>query len=189
MTRTRRNIVLLDGEAYFDVARNDRVPFIVSVGETRIQAVGTAFSVQKRVDRVEVTVTEGVVQVEQDGPSSPGAATPPFQPMLLRAGQVAQVSRPGMPEIKEIEPQEMARKLLWQQKMLAFDGNTLQEVVDEYSRYTPFTIRIVDAETAAIRVGGYFRSDDVAGLLTSLEDNFSISVKQTDANSFELQKK
>ena len=189
MTTTRRDIVLSSGEAFFDVARNEKVPFVVSVGETRIQAVGTAFSVQKRVDRVEVTVTEGIVQVRQDAPSSPGAATPPFQPVLLRAGQVAQVSQPGIPEIREIKPQEIARKLLWQQKMLAFDGNTLQEVVDEYSRYTPFTIRIVDAETAAIRVGGYFRSDDVAGLLTSLEDNFSISVKQTDANSFELQKK
>ncbi len=189
MTKTRRDVVLLGGEAYFDVVRNEYVPFIVSVGDTRIQAVGTAFSVQKRVDRVEVTVTEGVVQVEQLDLLSADAMSASFKPMLLRAGQVAQVTQPGAAEIKEIEPQEMARKLMWQQKMLVFDGNTLQEVVDEYSRYTPFTIRIADVETATIRVGGYFRSDDVAGLLSSLEDNFAISVTPTGANSFELKRK
>jgi transmembrane sensor len=189
MTSARRDVVLLSGEAHFDVAHNDRVPFVVRVGDTRIRAVGTAFSVQKRVHDVEVTVTEGVVQVEQHERASPDAKSGSFSPLLLRAGQVAQVNEPGTTEIREIAPREMARKLLWQQKMLAFDGNTLQEVVDEYSRYTPFTIHIADAETAAIRVGGYFRSDDIAGLLTSLEENFSISVTQTAANSFELKRK
>ena len=99
-----------------------------------------------------------------------------------------QVNRPGGQEIQEIETAEVARRLLWQQKMLAFDGNTLQQVIDEFSRYTSFNLIISDAETASIRVGGYFRSDDIAGLLTSLEENFAISVKQVATNTFELQK-
>ena len=99
-----------------------------------------------------------------------------------------QVNRPGGQEVQELEAAELARTLLWQQKMLAFDGNTLQQVIDEFSRYTSLNLTIADAETASIRVGGYFRSDDIAGLLTSLEDNFAISVEQVAANTFELRK-
>ncbi|MBI1732344.1 MAG: FecR domain-containing protein [Gammaproteobacteria bacterium] len=185
---SRRSILLLQGEAYFDVARDEQAPFVVTVDGTEISAMGTAFSVQKLGDSVEVTVAEGLVQVKRDNASFPGDPAARFEPVMLRAGQVAQFSKPGVEEVREIEPQAIARKLLWQQKILAFDGNTLQEVVDEYSRYTPLKIRIADAETAAIRVGGYFRSDNIAGLLTSLKQNFAIEVRQIGADSFELQR-
>ena len=188
ISKTRRNITLLEGEAYFEVARNETAPFVVSVGKTVIQALGTAFSVYKLADQIEVTVTEGLVRVKQDEEPEQRNHEPRREPVLLRAGQVLQVSRPGRQEIREIERAEIARRLLWQQKMLAFDGNTLQQVIDEFSRYTSFNLHIADAETASIRVGGYFRSDDITGLLTSLEENFAISIKQVAANTFELQK-
>lgn len=188
VSETRRNVVLLDGEAYFEVARDEDTPFIVSAGKTVIQALGTAFSVSKLADQIEVTVTEGLVRVKQD--EEPGQlsyqARP--EPVLLRAGQLLQLSRQDRQEIQEIETAEIARRLLWQQKMLAFDGNTLQQVIDEFSRYTNFNLLVADAETASIRVGGYFRSDDIAGLLTSLEENFAITVEQVAANTFELRK-
>ena len=186
VSMTRRNITLLEGEAYFEVARNENTPFVVSAGKTVIEALGTAFSVYKLADQIEVTVTEGLVQVKQDEELGQRSGEPSFEPILLRAGQVLQVNRPGIQEIQEIETAEIARRLLWQQKMLAFDGNTLQQVIDEFSRYTSFNLLIADAETASIRVRGYFRSDDIAGLLTSLEENFAISVKQVAANTFEL---
>ena len=185
---TRRNITLLQGEAYFDVVRYDTAPFVVSAGTTVIRALGTAFSVHKQTDRVEVTVTEGLVRVKRsEEPGETNAEQLP-EPVLLRAGQVLQVGRTDRQEIREIETAEIARRLLWQQKMLAFNGNTLRQVIDEFSRYTNLSLVIADAETASIRVGGYFRSDDVAGLLTSLEENFAISVSQVAENTFELRK-
>ena len=188
ISETRRNVTLLEGEAYFEVARNEDTPFVVNAGKTVIQALGTAFSVYKLADQIEVTVTEGLVQVKHDSEAGQISSEWRLEPVLLRAGQLLQVNRPGGQEIQEIETAEVARRLLWQQKMLAFDGNTLQQVIDEFSRYTSFNLIISDAETASIRVGGYFRSDDIAGLLTSLEENFAISVKQVATNTFELQK-
>ena len=188
ISKNQRNITLLEGEAYFEVARNEKAPFVVSAGRTVIQALGTAFSVYKLADQIEVTVTEGLVRVTQDEEPEQRSNEPRFEPVLLRAGQVLQLSRPGRQEVQEIEMAEVARRLLWQQKMLAFDGNTLQQVIDEFNRYTSFNLLIADADTASIRVGGYFRSDDIAGLLTSLEENFAISVKQVAANTFELRK-
>ena len=188
VSESRRNVILLDGEAYFEVVRDDNTLFTVSAGNTVIQALGTAFSVSKLADQIEVAVTEGLVQVKQhEEPAQISNEAAP-ELILLRAGQLLQVSRPDKQDIMEVETAEIARRLLWQQKMLAFNGNTLQQVIDEFSRYTRFNLLIADAETASIRVGGYFRSDDIAGLLTSLEDNFAISVEQVAANTFELRK-
>ena len=187
ISETRREVILLEGEAYFEVARNEKAPFVVGAGKAVIQALGTAFSVHKLADQIEVVVTEGLIRVKQDEEPAPGSNEPQFESILLRAGQMMQV-QPAKQEIKEIETAELARKLLWQQKMLAFDGDTLQQVVDEFSRYTTFKILIADAETASIRVGGYFRSDNIAGLLTSLEENFAISIRQTTVDTFELRK-
>lgn len=188
ITDSYRKVHLLEGEAYFDVARNENVPFVVSLNDTLIEALGTAFSVQKLGEYVEVTVTEGLVQVSRSRNSLSENPLLSFEPVLLKAGQMVRVGEPGNAEVKDIEPDQIARKLLWQQKMLAFNGETLQEVIDEFSRYTNFKLDIADSETAAIRVGGYFRSNDIAGLFTSLEDNFAISVKQATADSFVLQK-
>ena len=57
-----RNIHLLQGEAYFEVAKQAERPFRVYAGRGRVQAVGTAFSVyiQQNAD-VDVVVTEGTI--------------------------------------------------------------------------------------------------------------------------------
>jgi transmembrane sensor len=184
-----RHIDLLTGEAYFEVARIEGSPFVVTVGNTRIEAVGTAFIVQKSLDEVEVTVAQGLVQVKQVDPRAPQTADTGLPPVLLKAGQMMHLGGPDKREVIKIETEKIARKLLWQQYMLAFDGDTLDQVIDEFSRYVNFRIEIADAETASIKVGGYFRSDDLAGLLTSLEDNFAISVEQTAPDAFKLAKK
>jgi len=185
---THRNVTLIEGEAYFEVARNEKVSFVVAVGRVYVEALGTAFGVQKLGDYIEVTVTDGLVQVQSKQESDIDQRNAALKPVLLRAGQMAQINESGQQDIKEIEQDQIARKLLWQQKMLAFDGETLREVIDEFSRYTTLKLNIVDEETAAIRVGGYFRSDDIASLLTSLEANFEITVKQTSADFFTLKK-
>ena len=61
-TATTRNILLLQGEAHFDVAKNPERPFNVYAGGGLVQAVGTAFTVFFKDDEaIDVTVTEGKV--------------------------------------------------------------------------------------------------------------------------------
>ena len=188
MSDTHRNVTLIEGEAYFEVAHNEKVSFVVAAGRVYIEALGTAFGVEKLGNHIEVTVTEGLVQIKRKKESSIDERIFALKPVLLRAGQMAQINESGQQEIKEIEQDQIARKLLWQQKMLVFNGETLREVIDEFSRYTTLKLNIVDEKTAAIRVGGYFRSDDIASLLTSLEANFALTVKQTSPDSFTFEK-
>lgn len=65
--KTTRNI-LLDGEAYFKVAKNKKVPFIVNTADIDIVAVGTEFNVKAYADEdlIETTLVEGKVAIKGD---------------------------------------------------------------------------------------------------------------------------
>src|SRR4051812_20643298 len=52
-----RRVVLLRGEAHFEVRHDSARPFIVAVDSVEVRAVGTAFVVQRRAADVEVLVT------------------------------------------------------------------------------------------------------------------------------------
>jgi ferric-dicitrate binding protein FerR (iron transport regulator) len=59
---SNRNLVL-DGEAYFEVRKNEEVPFVISAGEAQVKVYGTMFNVKayKRKPELKVTVSEGSV--------------------------------------------------------------------------------------------------------------------------------
>jgi len=57
--------VTLSGEAYFDIKRNEKKPFIVHTGKVSTKVLGTAFNINAydTSDNIEVTVERGKVQV------------------------------------------------------------------------------------------------------------------------------
>ncbi|TJZ61515.1 DUF4974 domain-containing protein [Sphingobacterium olei] len=61
-------IVILEGEAFFDVAKKKNKPFIVKTARAQTRVLGTKFNVKaNNKTSIEVTVTEGKVQLEADG--------------------------------------------------------------------------------------------------------------------------
>lgn len=70
--RTERNVTL-DGEAYFEVAKNKEIPFYVTTERNRVEAVGTAFNVcaYKGSNDFETTLTEGIVDIYAAGIEKP----------------------------------------------------------------------------------------------------------------------
>lgn len=192
-----RHISLERGEAYFNVARDQRRPFIVQVGEGQVTAVGTAFSVYRRSRDVEVAVTEGRVRIETGTPAKKepeGAAGDPTEEaivprlpteVVLEGGQLATFAE-SVAEIQEVAPEKLSRRLFWQQGMLAFEDDPLEVVVAEFSRYTGVSITIRDEALKSVRVDGYFKSDDLAGMLNSLRLNFGIEVVRHDKDTITL---
>jgi transmembrane sensor len=59
---------LLSGEAFFEVKRNPKKPFIVQLGKFNVKVLGTAFTVQddKKLNRKVVAVAHGTVQVSNN---------------------------------------------------------------------------------------------------------------------------
>jgi transmembrane sensor len=147
-----REVQLARGEAHFEVAKDRARPFVVRSGDLTVTAVGTAFVVRRQGERVDVTVTEGVVELSQSG-----AATP----RRVSANQRAVVTAASSIEVRSIEHQEAERRLAWRAGMVAFNGEPLAEAVAEVNRHNRRHIVIADAALAGRPIVGMFRANDI----------------------------
>jgi transmembrane sensor len=71
---SRRSVELVDGQAFFHVARSPQRPFIVRAGNRDIVAIGTAFDVRLDEKSVKVTLIEGKVRVSRQSVLASAAA-------------------------------------------------------------------------------------------------------------------
>jgi transmembrane sensor len=183
-----RDIYLRRGEAHFTVAKDKSRPFRVHANGGVVQAVGTAFTVQESAeDGLEVTVVEGVVNftpVPVPAPPAPAArqqvrhAPPVAAPMALTAGESVQIKQEDEAIVKQkFRPEELETKLAWRDGMLLFEGDPLEKVVHEVSRYTSIRIDVDDA-VRNIEVLGYFRTGDIEGVLLTMRDTFHVKVER-----------
>ena len=89
-------------------------------------------------------------------------------------------------DIEQADPQEMARRLDWRSGFIVFNGDPLNEVVAEISRYTLMKIELTDPAMHNIKIGGQFRVGEMDAMLESLENNFGIRVKRVTYNYIQL---
>lgn len=168
-TSGARNIDLIQGEVYVDVAKDASKPFTVQSGADRVTAVGTAFSVDRRSeDETEVIVTEGTVRVNRhaDDPSQR------YDDLYLTPGQRLLVGEARPHVSVDNDPQSA---LAWREGMIVFRGEPLREAIREIDRYTALSFEIIDPQLAEIPVGGYFKTGDLDQLLAILEQNFGVA--------------
>ncbi|MBL4837574.1 MAG: FecR domain-containing protein [Kordiimonadaceae bacterium] len=180
-----RKIRLIRGEASFDVTKDKDRPFLVYAGYGLVRAVGTAFVVQLNRDKVEVTVTEGQVELAAYSPETKNLsldAQPDNVPKILaslNAGQRAKFDT-TIEKLETVPLNEIKKAVSWQTGTLFFDGETLEEVIAEFGRYTTLQIIISDPEIRGIKVSGMFVSNDASAFLNALDEYFDISVQRID---------
>jgi transmembrane sensor len=154
-----RRVVLVSGEAHFQVTKGQPRPFVVEAGGMEVRAVGTAFAVQLGVAQVEVLVTEGRVAVEKPSaapalprattlmpadatsatvtpPPSAHAAPVPAVPIVpvatLGAREhvvVATAPEASAPVVKPVTSAELNERLAWRIPRLEFSATPLAEAV------------------------------------------------------------
>jgi len=110
--------LILDGEAYFKVAKNIDLPLIVNAGNINIRATGTEFNVKAYSDEgiIETTLIEGKVEISQKGDNdkSKMLELTPNQ----KAIYVKESDQITLRKIKEIEPMAVKPAKLVTDKLL-----------------------------------------------------------------------
>jgi transmembrane sensor len=157
-SQRRRKLRLVRGEALFEVAHDTARPFVVSAGASVVRAVGTAFAVRVEARQVDVTVTEGVVEVTPDTLSTEAAES---AAQRISINQRVTLGDKHAPTVSPVLPADAERRLAWREGMVSFDGESLQNAVAEINRYNRRRIVIDDAALAAMPVVGIFRANDL----------------------------
>lgn len=185
---TSRGVNLRRGQANFQVAHDAKRPFVVDVGQHTIQAVGTAFDVRRRSsDRFDLIVSKGKVLVQNriansdatDANDSTSIAARRQPVSYVSAGEIATFEGENL-VVRSISARDMQARLAWQQGMLGFQGETLNEVLEEVGRYSVEPIILSDNSLGEIRVAGYFPANDIEALLLALRNNFQIDYQRRD---------
>ncbi|MEM6354204.1 MAG: FecR domain-containing protein [Pseudomonadota bacterium] len=148
-----RDVELLRGAAYFDVAPDGR-PFLVSVDDVEIEVLGTTFEVAVIEDEVAVTVGEGEVELRTDGASR-----------QLDAGDRLARTDDGALSVTEVDLDDVAT---WRRGQLIVDGMTVAQVAAVIDRHLPGQIVILDSALAEARVAGTFDLENPLNALRTL---------------------
>jgi transmembrane sensor len=179
LSRRTRQIYLRKGEAHFQVAHDRARPFLVHAGDAVVRAVGTQFEVRLLSDQhVDIVVNEGRVEVQAMPGPGPEAGSPsgPRSVAAVHAGERLSTAG-GDYSVKEVTPEQLSSQLAWREGAIIFDGKPLSEAIAEIERYTDTRIVVSDAGTAALRVGGRFRTDDVQDFFQGLESALPVTVR------------
>ena len=167
--------VELSGEAYFEVSKNKKHPFIVQTETIDVQVLGTHFNVDAYPDNpdVKTTLLTGSVAVSNKNNSVH---------MVLKPNEVA---------IYNKVEQKLTRKVLenagdevsWRHGEFIFDDLPLQEIARELSNSFGTTIHIADSTLRNYRVTARFRNgEDLETILSVLHNagyfNYSRNTQQ-----------
>lgn len=129
--------VTLIGEAYFEVVKNDKMPFSVHANHALVQVLGTKFNVRawNETNRVEVAVTEGKVAVKNHEMNK-------SLDVLLRKGEFSLVKEGENP----IQPRQVNVEtyLGWMHNVIDFRDVKVCEVFAQLERWYNYEITIDD---------------------------------------------
>lgn len=154
-TPDRRNVHLLRGEAVFEVAHDNTRPFIVTANAWQVHALGTIFDVRLRDEEVDVTVSQGVVELRS------ATATGTITATKLAANELS-VLKPVVPvQVERIALQRVQQRFAWLNGMVKFSGESLADAASEINRHNRRQLIIDDAALASQPIVGAFKATDI----------------------------
>ena len=189
-SETRREVILHNGEALFEVEKNPNRPFAVIAGVNTVEAIGTAFNVNIGGSDVTVTVVEGKVQI---GPISVSAKQrlkmnndifgndQEIQPIVLKRSQSVEYTHDG--DFQDIEIANLELATSWRYGRMNFMSEPLKDVIVNVNRYTTREIVIVDSFVGDLQFTGTVFEGEIKDWLAGLEKAFPIRIIHVDDNT------
>ena len=157
--------VFLSGEAYFEVVKNSKHPFVVHAGATDITVLGTKFNVSAYPDEVfqKTTLAEGSVQINETGQGSVNN-----KGVLLKPGFEAVINM-GTNNIN-INKANVEAALAWKNGMFIFDSESLGSIMRELARWYDVKVKYDEGvDTSFHFTGRIKRYKNITGILYLVE--------------------
>ncbi|MBB6109972.1 FecR family protein [Mucilaginibacter lappiensis] len=150
--------VSLTGEAYFEVAKNRQMPFIVHTGNADVKVLGTHFNVKayQEDNAVKTTLLEGSVSLSNS--SSSALLVPGEQGIAEAAG--------GKITQKKVNINQV---MAWKSGYFIFREDDIHDIMKQISRWYDVDVEY-RSNVSNIKFGGtYSKNKDINELLKGLE--------------------
>jgi transmembrane sensor len=122
--------VVLKGEAYFDIAKDAKHPFVIHTGKLNTRVLGTAFNIRAYPEEndVTVTVTKGKVEVKMENKTLG---------IIIPNQQISFNKQNGSTVQQQVHTDSI---LVWKQNDLVFDNTNFEEAAEIISNRFNVTV-------------------------------------------------
>lgn len=161
--------VFLDGEAWFDVSKNKKKPFIVKTEQGEVRVTGTTFNLEaySEYKNFVTSLFEGSVDIYQNNAKL--ATLKPNQKGMLQNDRYF------------ISTIDNTDEYLWRNGLIAFNNMKLEDILLELEKYFDIQIEINTKKLPQHRYTGKFRqADGVDYALRVLQKSIHFSYNRDD---------
>ena len=163
-------MVELDGEAYFEVAKDASRPFIVRMNGVDVKVTGTSFNARayRNEGKVVTTLIEGRVEVN-------GKAIVPGEQARYEVGN-------GDLEVAEVDVEHF---VAWKEGYFVFRNERLEDVMRTLARWYKVEYHFMDEASKDVRIGARFgRYNDMTPIIEMLRETELVDVLQTNCSLY-----
>ncbi len=160
-----REVKLIKGEAFFEVYRNPKQPFIIKTEIANISVLGTSFNVQVMpAGDLDVTVADGKVAVHSKISD---------QQVVLHKNEKAILDH----RIKQLikMPNDNINYLAWKTRMFVFKETSLQEVYQNISKVYDVHFEIADSAILNYKLTAVYNNLPLDNLLRIIDRTFQLN--------------
>lgn len=155
--KEQREVVLMCGEAYFDVAKDADCPFHVRVNDMQIEVLGTKFNVRCHDGMVETALFSGAVQLSASGLSHAYQLVPGKKSIYRPAAHRLSICN-----------NDSTIDARWKDGYLAFNSQPFSKVLQEMEDWYGVTILLRNQQLAGDLLTGAFYHETLESVLYSL---------------------
>ncbi|MDR1501908.1 MAG: FecR family protein [Prevotella sp.] len=160
--------VLLDGEAFFDVTSNKKLPFIVETPKGEVKVLGTEFNVDAYSHSPKMTISLFKGKVEFSGIMLP-------KPVILAANEYFE-SVGNEYTVKMLENYSAA---MWKDGIIAFKDTPFPELIKTFEKYYDVKIYIQNPNLSNTELTGKIRvNDGIEHALKVIQKNSDFKYKR-----------
>jgi ferric-dicitrate binding protein FerR (iron transport regulator) len=178
-----RREVKLYGEAFFDVAKDKKHPFIIHTQKIAVKVLGTAFNIKAYPDDpvTETTLIRGLIELSLNSDPQRKILLRPKEKLALnesaptnRADKRIVPAIHNQMVIENIEPVEISNKdyfeeTSWVQNKLVFKDESFEELAPKLEKWYNVTFKINNKTVAGYRFTGILENETLTQALTGMQ--------------------
>lgn len=161
--------VILKGEAFLSIGHDPSHPFILSLGNTRIEDIGTAFYANSRPmnGQAKVILTSGKIAVYFN--DRPG------EKKILDEGEKAEIGENDIIVSKNTDINYLA----WKTRKIIFMNDPLDKVIETLDGVYQSDIRLKDPVLTSCRLTATFDNQSLESVLNVIRATLDLNIKKS----------
>lgn len=169
--------VKLDGEGYFSVVKNEKIPFIVEAKQHQVKVLGTRFNLfaYSESSRFETDLLSGKIEL--------AAMNSPKKSILLNAGERAILQDNHFVKMKSFFDNEEYLK----NGIFSFRNKPFEEILEYMALWYDVKFEIKDSVKKELLISGKFRQgDEVKNIMKALRGVHKFNYKEISEQKMEI---